>query len=108
MESHIADPLSLSQVAYVAGVTPRHLNRLFTETMGAPAMTYYRGLRLAVGRRLVHNSLMNMGDIAEATGFSNAGHFSNAYKAEFGVRPKFDRRRAPGSMPAQRPGQMSG
>jgi transcriptional regulator GlxA family with amidase domain len=51
---------------------------------------------------------MNMGDIAEATGFSNAGHFSNAYKAEFGVRPQFDRRRAPGSMPAQRPGQMSG
>ena len=100
MESHIADPLSLSQVAFVAGVTPRHLNRLFTETMGSPAMTYYRSLRLSVGRRLVHNSSMNMSNIAEATGFSNAGHFSNAYKAEFGVRPQFDRRRAPAHISA--------
>ena len=76
-------------------MTPRHLNRLFADTVGAPAMTYYRGLRLSVGRRLVRNSSMNIGEIAEATGFSNAGHFSNAYKAEFGIRPQIDRRHAP-------------
>lgn len=94
MENHIADPLSLTQVAYVAGVTPRHLNRLFTDMLGVPAMTYYRGLRLAVGRRLLHNASMNVGEIAEATGFANAGHFSNAYKAAFGIRPQTDRRQS--------------
>ena len=34
-------------------------------------------------------------EIAEATGFANAGHFSNAYKAAFGIRPQTDRRQSP-------------
>ncbi|MDJ0627749.1 MAG: GlxA family transcriptional regulator [Rhodobacter sp.] len=92
MESHVADPLSLRQLALVAGVTPRHLNRLFAEVLGESAMDYYRGLRLAVGRRLVRSSTMSIGEIAEATGFSSSGHFSNSYKNRFDVRPQTDRR----------------
>ena len=91
MESHVADPLSLSQIALMTGVTPRHLNRLFAETLNASVMDYYRSLRLAVGRRLVHNSGMTLTDIAEATGFANAGHFSTSYRTEFGMRPRQDR-----------------
>ncbi len=92
MENHIADPLSLPQLALVAGVTPRHLNRLFSETLGQSAMDYYRRLRLSIGKRLVRDSSMGIGEISAATGFSNAGHFSNAYMAQFGARPKADRR----------------
>ena len=92
MESHIADPLSLPQLALVTGITPRHLTRLFSDAFGRSAMDYYRGLRLDVGKRLVEGSAMAIGEIAEATGFSNAGHFSNAYKEWFGARPTADRR----------------
>ncbi len=91
MDSHIADPLTLPQLARAAGVTPRHLNRLFSDTLGESAMAYYRGLRLAVGQRLVRNSAMSLSEIAEATGFSSSGHFSNAYKDRFGIRPQMDR-----------------
>lgn len=91
MESHIADPLSLSQLALVTGITARHLNRLFADATGESAMEFYRGLRLSVGQRMVQHSAMSMGEIADATGFSNAGHFSNAYKARFAVRPQADR-----------------
>ena len=92
MESHVADPLSLTQLALIAGVTPRHLNRLFSEAFSRSAMDYYRGLRLSIGKRLVRDSAMDIGEIADATGFSNAGHFSNVYKDRFGVRPMTDRR----------------
>jgi transcriptional regulator GlxA family with amidase domain len=92
MESHIGDPLSLSQLALVAGITPRHLNRLFTEAFDTSAMEYYRRLRLSVGKRLVRNSAMSIGEIAGVTGFSNGSHFSNAYKECHGVRPQEDRR----------------
>ncbi|MEM9811630.1 MAG: helix-turn-helix domain-containing protein [Pseudomonadota bacterium] len=92
MESHIGDPLSLTQLALVAGVTPRHLNRLFAEAFGQSVATYYRDLRLALGRRLVRTSAQGIAEIADATGFGTPGHFSNAYKAQFGLRPSADRR----------------
>ncbi len=92
MDSHIADPLTLPQLARAAGVTPRHLNRLFTAALGQSAMEYYRGLRLTVGQRLVRNTAMSLSEIAEATGFSSSSHFSNAYKDRFDTRPQMDRR----------------
>ncbi len=87
MESHIADPLSLPQLALVTGITARQLNRLFSDAFGESVMSYYRMLRLSVGRRLLSGSPMSMAEIADATGFSNAGHFSDAFKDRFGLRP---------------------
>lgn len=92
MENHIADPLSLPQIALMTGVTERHLNRLFQDTFGQSVMDYYRKLRLDVGRRLVASSAMGMAAIAEATGFATASHFSNQYQQEFKLRPRDDRR----------------
>ena len=92
MESHIADPLSLTQLALVAGITARHLNRLFADVLGESAMEYYRSLRLSVGQQMVKDTSMGIREIAEATGFSNASHFSNAYRDRFHVRPQTDRR----------------
>lgn len=92
MENHVADPLSLPQLAMMAGITDRHLNRLFQDTFGQSAMGYYRRLRLDVGRRLVTGSSMPIAEIAEATGFSTASHFSNLYARAFDVSPKADRK----------------
>ena len=92
MESHVGDPLSLKQLALMTQVSARHLNRLFTDTFGQSVMEYYRDLRLDTARRLIQSTAMNIGEIADATGFSNAGHFSNAYKTRFGLRPRVDRR----------------
>lgn len=91
MENHVADPLTLSQLALTTGVSARQLNRLFQETFGQSAMAYYRKLRLDVGRRLVMGSRMRLNEIAEATGFSTAAHFSNQYLQTFNLRPKDDR-----------------
>ena len=92
MENHIADPLSLAQLALVADVTPRHLNRLFGERLGQSAMAYYRELRLDVARRLIRDTAMSVAEIAETTGFATPGHFSNAFKDTFGIQPQADRK----------------
>lgn len=91
MEDHIADPLTLSQLALIANVTPRHLGRLFREEMGTSTMDFYRAMRLDVGRRLIRDSQLSFAKIAEATGFLSAEHFSNAYLARHGIRPSRDR-----------------
>ncbi|WP_372609721.1 GlxA family transcriptional regulator [Halomonas sp.] len=87
MESHIADPLDLGQLAQVAGVSPRQLNRLFNEQLGQPAMRYYRALRLARAQSLLRNSALPLTQIALATGFANSSHFSCSYAAQFGQAP---------------------
>lgn len=92
MESHVGDPLNLTQLALVAQVSTRHLNRLFVASFGQSVMDYYRDLRLETAKRLVRSTAMGMVEIAEATGFSNAGHFSNSYVARFGTRPRDDRK----------------
>ena len=91
MENHIADPLSLTQLALVAGITPRHLNRLFTEGFGQSAMAYYRIMRLEVAKRLLKDTPMSVAEIAETTGFATAGHFSNTYNQHYDIRPQADR-----------------
>ena len=87
MEDHVADPLTLSQLALVAGVTPRQLNRLFQSTFGATTMGYYRQLRLDVARALLRSSTASIADIAAATGFASAAHFSNAFSKAFRSAP---------------------
>lgn len=91
MENHVADPLTLEDLAITTGISGRQLNRLFQQVMGQSAMTYYRQLRLDVGRRLVTGSAMRIDAIAQATGFASASHFSNAYQSVFGLRPREDR-----------------
>ncbi len=91
MEDHIADPLSLSQLAMVAGVTPRHLNRLFAERLGRSTMAYYRAMRLDVAQRLIKDTPMSIAEISEATGFATSSHFSGAYRRNFGASPRTGR-----------------
>jgi len=92
MENHIGDPLSLTQLALITDVSARHLNRLFDDAFGQSVMGYYRDMRLDTARRLIRSTAMSLAEIAEATGFANAGHFSNAYRMRFEVRPRADRK----------------
>ncbi len=91
MESHMSDPLQLNDVAQVAGVGARHLTRLFDEALQATPMDFYRQLRLEQGRRLLRQSGLAVAEIAGATGFVNASHFSRAYKEQFGHSPSHER-----------------
>ncbi|PWE33791.1 AraC family transcriptional regulator [Maritimibacter sp. 55A14] len=87
MESHVADPLSLAQLARAAGVSARQLNRLFVARTGKSAMRYYRELRLDKAQNLLRNSALSLTEIALAAGFSSSSHFARAYGAHFGAAP---------------------
>lgn len=87
MEAHVAEPLTLDRLAGTAGLSPRQLNRLFTEKLGRPTMRYYRELRLQKAQSLLRNSPLSLTEIALATGFASSSHFSRAYAAQFGQPP---------------------
>ena len=87
MENHVADPLTLPQLAQIAGVTPRQLTRLFTQKLGQSPMQTYRDMRLDVAQRLIAQTPTRLTQIALATGFANSAHFSRAFSARFGHAP---------------------
>lgn len=87
MEDHVADPLTLPQLAAIAGVSPRQLNRLFRDRFGQSTMSYYRSVRLDVARHLLGSSPLPLTDIALVTGFAGSAHFSRAFSAQYGLSP---------------------
>lgn len=87
METHVADPLALGDLAAISGVSARQLNRLFSDRLGVSAMSYYRDLRLNVAERLVRTSPLTLTEVALATGFANSSHFSVRYRERFGFAP---------------------
>ena len=88
MEATIEAPLDRQAMAALAGVSPRHLDRLFSSLMQSSFLLEYRKLRLNHARRLLLQSPLSISEIAFATGFSSAGHFSRSYREAFGEAPR--------------------
>ncbi|PZQ48425.1 MAG: AraC family transcriptional regulator [Rhodovulum sulfidophilum] len=102
MTSHLADPLGPAQLAALTGTSQRQLRRLFDAHLGRPMMRFYRDLRLDKADELLVQSALPVIEIATATGFVSAAHFSRCFAERFGQPPL--RRRAaalrpPGSSP---------
>ena len=91
METHVSDPLELEDLARIAGVGVRQLTRLFDERLGRTPMGFYRNLRLEQGRRLLRQSGLAVGEVARATGFVSAAHFSRTYRTRYGRAPSAER-----------------
>ncbi len=83
MGNHIADTLTLVQLADLAELGPRQLNRLFREKLGQSTMNFYLGLRLDKARELLIQTPMSAAEIALATGFSSSAHFSQSFRSRF-------------------------
>lgn len=91
MEAHVAEPLDLEELAQIAAVSKRQLNRLFNSKLGRSTMRYYRDLRLEKAQSLLRNSPLSLTEIALACGFASSSHFSRGYAESFGQPPSFYR-----------------
>lgn len=88
MERHLAEPLTLDQLAAAAGVSPRTLHNLAAQHWGTTPMRALRDLRLDHARRaLLASTPANVTDVALACGFGHAGRFSAYYARRFGESP---------------------
>ena len=96
MENTIATPLARAAVASAAGITPRHLDRLFAVHLGTTFSAHYRRLRLDHARNLLRQSALSATEIAMACGFSG-GAFRQALQG----RSSASRRRRSGCASGQ-------
>ncbi|MFO1047099.1 MAG: GlxA family transcriptional regulator [Geminicoccaceae bacterium] len=87
MEATIETPLSRGVVARQAGVSVRHLDRLFASKLGTTWHAAYLKLRLRQAARLLRQSPLSLAQVAFATGFSSASQFSRAFRSTYGRPP---------------------
>ena len=91
METNIAEPIALEELASRVGLSRRQLERLFARHVGRTPARYYLELRLQRARNLLFQSELSILDIALASGFVSASHFSKTYKQMYGRAPREER-----------------
>jgi transcriptional regulator GlxA family with amidase domain len=91
MEDHLEEPLSIPTLAALVNVSERELERLFSRHLQQSPGRYYRAKRLQRARSLLQQTDRLVVDIAMASGFGSAAHFSRAYRQFFSVAPSQDR-----------------
>jgi AraC-like DNA-binding protein len=90
MDAHLSEPdLSLSDIAWNNGISLRYLHQLFRQT-DMSASEWLRLRRLQRSYDLLSSSryaAQSIIEIAYSMGFNSSSHFSNLFRAQFGVRP---------------------
>jgi AraC-like DNA-binding protein len=90
IDAHLSEPnLSLATIAKRNGISLRYLHQLF-RLMDMSASEWLRLRRLQRCHDLLtspRHATQSITDIAYSMGFSSSSHFSNLFRAQFGVRP---------------------
>ncbi len=78
---------SLDELAGVAGVSRRHLSRLFRAATGVSVTEYHTAIRLEHARALLANPALTVDAVAERCGLSDGRHLRRLWKEAFGSSP---------------------
>lgn len=86
MHSHCDQPISLIELANLAGISPRHLIRSFKARFGLTPHRYLIGLRVRKAQELLAHG-EPVAEVAVASGFADQAHLSRTFKAIIGTTP---------------------
>lgn len=92
MQECIEEPLSISELCDRLDISRRQLERLFSRYLDQSPMHVYCDMRLTHAFGLMNETSLSVAEIAMASGFNNATHFSRQFKRKFGASPHFFRK----------------
>jgi AraC-like DNA-binding protein len=84
---HLADPLSLDDMARRAQLSPSRFSAVFKQQFGVPPHQFLLHLRITHAQELLHNSTFTTNEIASYCGFADIHHFSKSFKKITGESP---------------------
>jgi len=87
MESRFAEPLTLAELARIAGVSRYHFLRRFKSATGVTPHQWLLRARLGEAARQLATSCDPVTDLALEVGFEDLSNFIRSFRAEFGVAP---------------------
>lgn len=91
IERHLAEPITLEDIASHARMSPRSIQVGFREDLGTTPIAFVRDRRLDAVRRALLEAAPHSGvtvtDTAIRWGFGHLGNFSHVYRERFGESP---------------------
>ncbi|OIQ50419.1 HTH-type transcriptional activator RhaS [Pseudodesulfovibrio hydrargyri] len=86
LTDHLAEKVSLDELARAAGMSRYHLLRVFQAATGLPPHAYQNQLRVDLGKRLLAQG-MPVSQAALETGFTDQSHFTRVFRQYTGATP---------------------
>jgi AraC family transcriptional regulator len=87
VDAHLVDPIAVSDLARLVGLSEAHFARAFKQTVGMAPHRFVVERRLERGKRMLADTEDSIASIASACGFADQAHFSRAFSQTFGLSP---------------------
>jgi len=100
--AHPDSDLRTATLADSAGVSSRHLTRLFQEHLHTPPAAAVRRIRLELAARLIASTDLTLSQVARRCGFSSAETLRQAFAGRYGTSPRAFRSTHARSVPPDR------
>ena len=99
IDRHHTEPLTLSDLAALVGLSKFHLVRAFRAVYGETPMRYLSRRRIATAQDLLRHANLTVTEICMLVGFSSLGSFSAKFTELVGESPAAYQRRYAGRAP---------
>ena len=86
IRKHLADQISLDDLAAYVGISKFHLSRQFKAYTGSTVINMINLIRCTEARRLIEGG-MRVCDAAAACGYENLSYFTRTFQKHFGCTP---------------------
>ena len=87
MHAHVADDLTLCELAQIANLSPSHFKLLFKLSFGVPVHQYVVRIRVDYAIELLSRGLQPLCDVALQSGFANQSHMARCVRRATGLSP---------------------
>lgn len=88
IDTHLAEPLTLSNLAKTAGMSPNYFSALFHSVSGIALWDYINSRRIDLAiSQILEEPKLNILEIALSCGYNNTANFNKAFKKITGLTP---------------------
>jgi AraC family transcriptional regulator len=92
IEAHLAEALTIDDLANSIGLSAFHFSRVFKRSTGVSPYQFVQERRLYRARQLLQHGSMEIAEIAKCCGFADQAHFTHAFGKRMGISPARFRR----------------
>ena len=86
IQSHIKEPISISQLAYDLNMSEGNFSNSFKKLMNLTPREYITNLKLFKAKEMLRTQ--NVTEVAYDLGYDNISHFIAIFKSKYGITPK--------------------
>jgi AraC-like DNA-binding protein len=87
IHEHLAEPISVEQLAREASLSVPHFNRLFKQQFAVSPIYYVIQKRVALACSLLSETAMPLKQVAETVGYDDPFYFSRLFRKMTGISP---------------------